>query len=118
MDEQIPDDFPRIERLAAVPGARPKLLVRMVLNQYFIGETEGERLLRFQRCELVAEELKEVGETLEKRYPSASRQELIMRLAEGLRCERIVLPEEETWTIERAAQLLGWLFAWRKSPDT
>jgi hypothetical protein len=50
----------------------------MVLNQYFIGETDAERLLRFERCERVAEELKEVGETLEKRYPSAAKQELMM----------------------------------------
>lgn len=53
----VPDDFPRGSPLGAVPGVRPKLLVRGQDGMYYAGHTDDELLARYECCERLARQL-------------------------------------------------------------
>lgn len=50
MQHTIPEDFPRDPAMGSVTGVQPKYLARLVDGKYVVGQTEAERLERYQLC--------------------------------------------------------------------
>jgi hypothetical protein len=112
-DRTIPADFPRDPSLVSVPGAQPKLAVRLVNGKYIFGLTDAELQERYDGCEDLAQQCatycqRKVAEN------SALTQELCLTnvrkgFALKVRSGQWDLSEgEQDWVVKRTRQILGW----------
>lgn len=53
----VPEDFPRGDIAATIPGAQPKFIARKIDGRYVVGLTEEERRERWEYCEDLAQQL-------------------------------------------------------------
>jgi len=109
----IPADFPRNTPLASVPGAQPKLLVRLVNGQYTSGLTDEEWAERYECCEDLAQQsapycMRKVAENptlTQERCLANVRKGFALKVQSG---EWDFSEAEQDWVMKRARQLLGW----------
>lgn len=109
----VPADFPRDAALASLPGAQPKLAVRLVNGQYITGLTEDEWRERYDGCEDLAKQFakyctRKVGEN-----PALTQELCLERARKGFalkvqRGEWDFSGAEQDWVMKRARQILGW----------
>lgn len=53
----VPEDFPRGDTAATIPGAQPKFIARKIDGRYVVGLTEEELHERWKYCEDLAQQL-------------------------------------------------------------
>jgi hypothetical protein len=103
----VPKDFPRLG-LAALGGAQPKLVGRMVHGRFVEGMTEQELLTRYEACRDLAEQLVEYAKRKRVQMAEMPLPEFLRRLRAGVARKRWdVDPEELTWVMWRVAVAMG-----------
>ncbi len=53
----VPEDFPRGNTAAALPGSQTKYLAREINGRFVVGLTQGELRERWENCEDLAQQL-------------------------------------------------------------
>lgn len=109
----IPDDFPREAPLASVPGAQPKLAVRLVNGKYITGLTDEEWLERYDGCEDLAQQCATYCARKVAENPALTHQLCLANVRKGFalkvqRGEWDLSDAEQDWVMKRARQILGW----------
>lgn len=111
---RVPADFPRDKPLASVPGAQPKLAVRLVDGKYISGLTDEEGLERYKCCEDLAQQCVTYCARKVAKVPALTRELCLTNVRKGCALkvqsgEWVYLSEAELdWVIKRARQILGW----------
>lgn len=111
--QEIPSDFPRETLVGSVPGAQPKLLVRLVNGRYVNGLTDEEWLERYECCEDLAQQCatyctRKVAENLaltQELCLANVRKGFALKVDSG---EWDFSEAEQDWVMKRARQILGW----------
>lgn len=105
----VPGSFPREPRGSAVSGMQPKALVRKVGDIYVAGQTEAERLERYEICLDLARQLLPYcrRKLLEQRDWSA--EEVFRKTRVALRAKDWGLSNAEIdWIVQHVATTSGW----------
>lgn len=109
----IPADFPHGTPLASVPGAQPKLTVRLVNGNYVAGLTDEERLERYDGCEDLAQQCAIYCTRKVAENPALTRELCLTNVRKGF-ARKVQSGEwhlseaEQDWVVKRARQILGW----------
>lgn len=77
---EVPEDFPNGTLSAIVPGATPKLCVKLSDGVYRANQSEEERRERWLICEDLATQLVPVVERDARTHPQQSREETLERM--------------------------------------
>ena len=102
---QIPDSFPREVFGGAVSGMQPKLLVRNVGDRYVAGQTQGERLARYEICLDLVQQLLLYCRRKKTEKPAWSIQEIVDKTHQAIRSKKWGLSEAEIqWVMAQVAQ--------------
>lgn len=109
----IPSDFPREAPLGSVPGAQPKLLVRLVNGKYIAGLTDTELLERYEGCEDLAQQCATYCTRKVADNPALTRELCLANVRKGFSLkvqagEWDFSAAEQDWVMMRARQILGW----------
>jgi hypothetical protein len=104
----VPEDFPRDTMPAAVPGAQPKVCVRLLGDIYVAGQSDEERKERWLICEDLAKQLVRVARNDALAHPDQSPAQTLGRVRVSVRRTAWVSPHELQWLIRRLQTLLGW----------
>lgn len=107
----IPDDFPRDQVVASLPGVQPKLAVRLDAEscKYIGGPTEADLGERYEVCvDLVAQLVAKCRANRETKYSKLSEVQILERLLAQLLGTSWGSPAEMKWVIQRTASELGW----------
>ncbi|MHA6829375.1 hypothetical protein ACQUJV_24630 [Ralstonia pseudosolanacearum] len=111
----IPADFPRDTPLGSVPGAQPKLLVRLVNGKYISGLTDEEWLERHESCEDLAQQCATYCARKVAENPALTQELCLANVRKGFglkvrQGEWDLSEAEQDWVMKRTRQILGW---WR-----
>ncbi len=106
----VPADFPRTERLAAVPGFQTKFVATKYEGKYYmVGCTPPEVWARWDNCEDLAKQL--AVKSLESKAGKRSHMSEVAILEQyhtRLKTMGWVSDAEADWVIRRVAVMLGW----------
>lgn len=111
--QTIPSDFPRDTPLGSVPGARPKILVRLVSGRYITGITDEEWRERYEGCEDLAQQCATYCTRKVTENPVLTRELCLANVRKGFALkvrsgEWDFSETEQDWVMKRARQLLDW----------
>ena len=105
----IPDSFPREPCLGAVPGAQSKVLVRTEGDIYVTGQTETERLERYEICLDRVQQLLPYCQRKQVEKPAWSIEDIVYKTHHPRRGKNWDFSGAEIeWVMERVAQGLQW----------
>ncbi|WP_433866469.1 hypothetical protein [Ralstonia wenshanensis] len=112
-NRSIPADFPRDVPPASVPGAQPKVGVRLVNGKYITGLTEEEWLERYEGCEDLAQQFVTYCTRKVSENPALTQELCLARARKGFALkvqqgEWDFSEAEQAWVMKRARELLGW----------
>ncbi|CAJ0683609.1 hypothetical protein [Ralstonia wenshanensis] len=112
-ERTIPPDFPRETPLASVPGAQPKLAVRLVNGKYISGLTDEEWLDRYDGCEDLAQQCVIYCTRKVAENPALTHECCLTNVRKGFalkvqRGEWDLSEQEQDWVVKRARLILGW----------
>jgi hypothetical protein len=101
----IPDSFPREPCFGAVSGAQPKVLVRKEGGIYAAGQTEPERLERYEICLDLVQQLLPYCQRKKVAKPAWSIQDIVDKTHQGIRSKNWDFSEAEIqWTMTQVGQ--------------
>lgn len=109
----IPKDFPRRTLLGSLPGAAPKLSVRLTAEgTYTNAVSDAEYLEAYERAEELARELKDYALRKERENPEWTREFNLARIKKAVAAKFRdkkwdVEPAEQEWVMKRLEQLLA-----------
>lgn len=102
MNRSIPPDFPRDERLGAVTGAHPKVLVREVHGKFVADRTADEVQAAYDMCVDLVSELRTYCDRKEREHPRLDRLALLRKVRTALKSKRWDLSDAEIdWVMGR-----------------
>ncbi len=106
--DTVPDDFPRDVAVSAVPGASPKLCVRLTEGGYRNDLSDEGRHERWLTCEDLAKQLVAKARNDADAHPTHSAEQTLSRIKVAVGKKQWVTPRELDWLILRLQTLLSW----------
>ncbi|MYM71636.1 hypothetical protein GTP56_05425 [Duganella sp. FT134W] len=107
----IPDDFPRAPSLASLPGAQPKVSVRLdATSGKYVGSSNADATgERYAVCiDLVEQLVAKCRRNRSTKYAELSEVQILERLLAQLLGTDWGSPSEMAWVIRKTAVDLGW----------
>jgi hypothetical protein len=107
----VPDDFPRAPAIASVPGAQPKLLVRLdsIGGRYTSDLAEEDVEARHDMCQdLVVQLVAKCQTNRETKYRNLSEAQILERLLTQLLSASWGTEAEMQWVVRNTAAELAW----------
>lgn len=104
--QDVPEDFPRVVIPAVVTGAQPKVCVREIDGRYVTGQTDEERIERWDICEDLAQQLLPVAQKDAAGHPGHAAEETLRRVRISVERKGWVSEAELDWLIRRLGVLL------------
>jgi hypothetical protein len=106
-----PNDFPWLQKLGAVSGAAPKLLLVRTPGGGFAAPTQSaeERNLRWQKCEVLAGKVARAAARSKAENCSHMSEVAILELyLPTMQTKYFASEGEAFWIVRKAASILGW----------
>lgn len=111
-DDAVPCDFPHANKLGAVSGAAPKILLQRTEEGTFVQPkaSDHERYLRWMYCEDLANQLAKAALASKRgKRSQMSEVEILEQYLPRLREKKWTNNDEESkWILRRVALLLNW----------
>ena len=85
---------------------QPKLAARLIDGRYVVGQSDAERLERWEICENPAQQLMAKAQKDAAKHPLHSREETLQRIKQDVGCKGWTRVAETNWLIERSRTLL------------
>lgn len=83
----VPDDSPRDVTPASLSGAHPKLAARLIDGKFIVGQSDAERLERWEIYEDLAQQLVAKAQKDAAKHPLHSREETLQRIKQAVGCK-------------------------------
>jgi hypothetical protein len=108
LTSSVPVDFPWNPTPALLSGTQPKLAGRMIDGRFVVGLTAEERVIRWDMCEDLAQQLMPKTLADAAKFPQHSREVTLKRMRRAIEGKNWTERVETDWLMERLRVLLGW----------